>query len=433
MRLPAVVLPRLYADRLAVSGRNSGSLDIKFDQAEELALVDGLRDGREGTRVQGLSGVPARHYLGHASTEVGMGLWFRVDPVLHLVGVEAARHGAQTRLDAFRGHIPSGDWTNPGRGGYTLAVTVTEGPEDHGAHFMAWRLAHDRGSAEVIPIDVVAEEPDLLAPLGGVWPLEGLAAKKIALIGTGSIGSAAAEALASYGIRRLALIDPDRLHFQNFARHRVDPGNLGRYKVRALADRLLERDSVIEVEALALDVIYDADLLRPLLEEVDGVLISSDGVDSRRAANQLARRAELPAVFACVLADGAFGEILRIRPPRTGCLLCARAELLESGAMNPEPALDRGYGTGTRHLPMTAVGGDLGLIGQFAAKATVATLLEALGYREQRLPGDQAIVGLQPKPEIAAPFDLEHAGEVRWRQLPSPRAQCATCGGAEAR
>ena len=34
MKLPAVVLPRLYAEYLAASGRNSGALDVKFDEAE---------------------------------------------------------------------------------------------------------------------------------------------------------------------------------------------------------------------------------------------------------------------------------------------------------------------------------------------------------------------------------------------------------------
>ena len=428
MRLPALILPALYGAQIAASGKNSGSLDIKFDEAEQLALVDGLREGREGTRRQGLSAVPSRHYLGYATTEVGMGLWFRVDPALHLVGVEAARHGAATRLDAFREKVLGGDWVNPGRHAYTLAVTVTRFSEQAAPHFAAWRLEAEQGSAEMVPIDVVAEEPDLLSPLSGVWPLEELADKKLVLIGAGSIGSAAAEALAAYGIRQLVLVDPDRLHSDNFARHRVDPINLGRYKVKALADRLGERDPGIEVEALTLDVIYDADVIRPLMGEADGVLVSSDGVDSRRAANHLARRAVRPAVFACVLANGGFGEVLRIRPPRTGCLLCARAELLQSGAMNPEPSLDRGYGEGTRHLPMTAVGGDLGLVGQLAAKASVATLLADLGYREQRLPGDHAILGLQPKPNVAAPFDLERAGELRWRDLPPPRPDCPTCG-----
>ena len=95
--------------------------------------------------------------------------------------------------------------------------------------------------------------------------------------------------------------------------------------------------------------------------------------------------------------------------------------------MDPEATLDRGYGAGTRHLPMTAVGADLGLVGQLAAKAAVATLLQARGYRDQRLPGDHAVIGLRPLPGIAAPFDVERAGEVKWSELPAPRPGCPSC------
>jgi NAD(P)-dependent dehydrogenase (short-subunit alcohol dehydrogenase family) len=428
MKSPAIVLPRFYADRIAASGKNSGALDLKWDATEALAVVDGFREGLQGTRIQGLSAVPGRHYLGYASTNVGMGLWFRVEPVLHLFGIEAARRIAAVDLGAFRRHVVNGNWTNPGHGAYTLAITVTTLPETDRLDFAAWRLHPENDSAEMLPIDVAEEEFDLLAPLQGVWPVEDLAGKTIALIGAGSIGSAAAESLAAYGIHHLVLVDPDRLQSHNFARHRVHPKDLGRHKVTALFDRLQERDPAMKGEALTIDVVYDADLVRPILREVDVVLVSSDGVDSRRAANHLIYRANKSAVFACVLADGAFGEILRIRPPRTGCLSCARAALFDNGGMSPEPTLDRGYGEGTRHLPMTAVGGDLGFVGQLAAKAAVATILEGLGYREQRLPGDSAVMGLQPKPGMAPPFNIEFAGEVRWSQLPPPREDCPTCG-----
>lgn len=429
MKLPAIVLPQLYADRLASSGKNSGLLDVKFDPSEELGLIDGVREGQNGTRRAGLSTLPRDHHLGYATSVEDSALWFKVDPVLHLAGVDAFRHGAAIKLGAFRDHIPSGDWINPGPGGYTLVITLTEFGDPAETHFCAWRLQPDHDSAEVLPLDVVSEAPEVLDALRDAWPLEELAERRVLLIGAGSIGSVAADALAAYGVRRLILLDPDRLHLRNLARHRLGADQLGRYKVNGLADRLRARDPLIDVEPLPLNVIFDADIVRALLTEIDCVVVSSDGVESRRAANHLIRQAGKPAVFACVLADGGFGEILRIRPPRIGCLLCARAELVESGAMDPEPGLDRDYGTGTRHLPMTAVGGDLGLVGQLAAKAAISTLLEPFGYRDQRLPGDHAILGLRPKPDMASPFDIDRAGEVRWRELPPPRPNCPTCGG----
>jgi hypothetical protein len=176
-------------------------------------------------------------------------------------------------------------------------------------------------------------------------------------------------------------------------------------------------------------VIYDADVMRPLFAEADVVVVTSDGIDSRRTANHIARRAGTPAIFGCVLANGAYGEILRIIPA-VGCLLCARAELRQRGGIAPETTLDQGYGTGTRHLPMTAVTGDLGLVGQLAAKVAVATLLEPRGFRDQRLPGDHAVIGLRPLPGKPAPFDIEEAGAITWAPLPPARTDCPTCGSS---
>jgi hypothetical protein len=79
---------------------------------------------------------------------------------------------------------------------------------------------------------------------------------------------------------------------------------------------------------------------------------------------------------------------------------------------------------------MTAVGGDLGLVGQLAAKTAVATILDHKGHRDQRLPGDHAILALRPLPGMAAPFDLTGAGQVEWHPLPPPRDDCPTCGAA---
>jgi molybdopterin/thiamine biosynthesis adenylyltransferase len=427
MTAPLVLLPAKYAEAIVATGKNFGTLDLKFDALEQVVVVNGYRRGTTGSARAGLSDVPRNHYLRFAETYPARALWFRVRPELHVAAIDATRRDAAISLDGFRACLVNGEPARAVAGHTTIAVTATEPTELNEPPFAAWLLDPDQNLALQMSIEVVPEEIDLLKPLEDVWPLGELSSKTVALIGAGSIGSAAAEALAAYGIRRLVLVDRDRLRSHNFARHRVHPENVGRFKVNALATRLAERDPRMEVEAMPIDIVYDADYVRPMLREVDAVLVSSDGVDSRRAANHLSRRAAKSVVFACVLADGAFGEILRIRPPRTGCLLCARAELVATGGISPEPALDLGYGTGSRHLPMTAVGGDLGLVGQFAAKVAVATLLDDLGYREQRLPGDHAILGLQPKPDMAPPFDIERAGEVRWRALPPPREDCPTC------
>jgi molybdopterin/thiamine biosynthesis adenylyltransferase len=211
---------------------------------------------------------------------------------------------------------------------------------------------------------------------------------------------------------------------------RLRPSSIGRRKVNAVEEHLRGRDPGVRVVALPWDVIERADYLRPLLREMDAILVCTDGVEPRRVANHLAVRAGVPAILACVLENGALGEVLRVLPRKTGCLLCSRAALIETGGMDPEPSLDLGYGIGTRHLPMTAVGGDLATMGDLAAKITVATLLDRAGYREHQLPGDHAIVVLRGLPGLAAPFDAPHAATLRWRDAASPRPGCPSCATA---
>ena len=49
------------------------------------------------------------------------------------------------------------------------------------------------------------------------------------------------------------------------------------------------------------------------------------------------------------------------------------------------------------------------------------------GDHTQQVPGEHAIIGLRPTGDLAAPFDLSQAGDVRWSSIPRPRASCPTC------
>jgi molybdopterin/thiamine biosynthesis adenylyltransferase len=423
MTTELIVLPSYYADRIVGCGRPSGLIQIKQDPREGLFVVDGYTRGAKEGGVRGGSDWVREHYLAHASTDP-RGVWYRADPLLHALGVEGWRKSAALPLEHFRSAVEG--WIELNRDASALAITYAR-LNDGELNWQAWVLSEPEDSARLVRIAVVHEELPLLAPLLGHWPLEDLAGAHVVVIGAGSIGSAADDALSAYGVGHLTIVDPDRLLPHNFARHRADPRQLGRHKVNAERDRLLARDRHVQVDALALDVIYDADVMRPLFEQANAVLVAADGVDARRAANHIARRAGTPAIFACVLENGAYGEIIRTRPPQA-CLLCARAVLLDEDGIAPETTLDRGYGAGTRHLPMTAVGGDLALVGQVATKVTVATILEPLGHRDQRLPGDQVVIPLRPRPGLASPFDLDAALDLRWRALPDARPGCVTCG-----
>ena len=204
-------------------------------------------------------------------------------------------------------------------------IVVTHCPRGR-PEWAAWLLASD----EAEPLDIEVVHPPTTDPLPLLepqWPLGDLAGE-VAVVGIGSIGSAAALALAMYGVRKITLVDDDRLLWHNLVRHQCTRHSVGKYKVDAVAEAIRGRWPAAKVEALRLNVISDADLMRPLFRRCSLVLCAADGVAPRRVVSHLARRAEKTAVLACVLLDGVFGEVIRLRPwPGRGCLLCQRAYL----------------------------------------------------------------------------------------------------------
>lgn len=66
----------------------------------------------------------------------------------------------------------------------------------------------------------------------------GLRNKKVIIIGCGSVGSSVALHLVKTGVRRLHLIDPDSLMWENLGRHELGANDIGNNKALGLANRL---------------------------------------------------------------------------------------------------------------------------------------------------------------------------------------------------
>jgi molybdopterin/thiamine biosynthesis adenylyltransferase len=417
-----VLLPSSVVDAIRSAQAPWGTLIAQVVAHEGLAVITGsLARGQVGGRVA--SPFVVSHHAYSADITGGWGAWYRAEPQLHSEWLIARARDAQIQTAHVRSMIRQG-WREPGPDGFfvlTLADAADGTPE-----WCGWWVTDEYTR----PFNLVYfdEGEDALEPLRTYWPIEELGNFDVTLVGVGSIGSATLDALVEYGIRNVTIVDDDRLLQHNLVRHRLGPRDIGRRKVDALADRVRELHPHVMVTPLAKNVVDDANLMRPLFKRSDVVIATLDGIASRQVADHLAHWARVPIVLAAVLDDGGLGELLRFRPGfSTGCLKCHRAALRDAGAMDPEVEIDGGYGTGRVHRPMTAVGGDLAVIGQLAAKAAVATLLEARGHREQRLPGDHAIVGLQPAPDLAEPFDAAGPCAVAWFDLKPPRPDCPTC------
>lgn len=423
---PFVVLPREAARLIEDADSNTGQLGLQHLPSEEMYVV------RRVAKSGGSTQVDVRDYATlRWEGKVFVGQWMKKPaPRINESHLDLLVRGADICLPyaSFKEWLPS--LSDPGMNTGLVITYDPDVPKDwlaSGAQtFAAWLVSREG----VRPIPMAVEPANFgIQQLQGRWPVEHLQRAHVAVVGIGSIGGAAVQALAQFGVGGISLIDPDRFLWHNMVRHVLGRDAVGRYKVDAMRAELSKRWQDTDTHAHRLDVVEDAHLMRSLFAEVDLILCAADGIAPRRVVSHLARRASKPAILACVLDDGAIGEVIRLRPgPRHGCLLCLRASLRDRGAIDAEAAQELDYGTGFVHRPMTAVGTDLHLVGQFAAKAAVATLLEAQhGDHTQRLPGDHATIGLRPPGDMAAPFDLDRALQVAWGGLPRPRPDCVTC------
>lgn len=416
-----LLLPRAVADAL-MAGSGSGSLIVRIDPVDNVALVIGHRpDGSESGRADRTDPFVRRHYTSSAE-EGPLGRYRRASRDLHAMATWADRRDAHMKTSALRELLP-GRLNLNSTTEFTPVLTYAPDAEDPVPTWLAWWVSDThalRGNVHIVDPDIPAVQP-----LERAWPVATMADTHIAVIGVGSIGSAAAAALARAATGQLTLIDPDRLLQHNIIRHTLGLADLGRHKATALAQLLSERYPQLKVQPHGWDVTDDADIIRTRLTQWDVVVVATDGVESRLAANWLTAAAKVPAVFACVLENGALGEVL-LTAPNAGCLLCHRATQRDRGQLDPESGIDLGYGTGSRHRPMTAVGTDLQFVGQLAAKAAVATVLERSGLRDQRIGANHAAIGLRPDRSFPAPFDDLHNGSIRWTTF-TQRADCHVC------
>lgn len=422
------VLPAEAAAKMRAATAERGGLSMVRHKADDLWVVTMFQAGASGNRLP-VRPAAAQEALRRPESATYRGAWHRASveaQVAHYTLMH--RPGTSMAADRLVELLPG--LQRPRNDGALLVVAhcpdVLGLEEGHRLEeFAGWRVTRE----EAHPV-ALAVEPDSygIGQLVGHWPVELLKNKAVLVVGVGSLGSAAAAALAGYGVGRLHLLDPDRLLWHNVVRHVLGPRDIGRYKVQALAEHLGSRYDGLDVRPHVADVVGDADLVRGLLPDVDAVLCAADGIAPRRVVSHLARRAGKDAVLTSVLEDGALGEVLRLRrAPDHGCLLCRREDLYETGNMDPERAQERGYGDGDPHRPMTAVGPDIGLVGDLAAKVTVASVLERAGHADQRLPGEQLIVGLRLRHPYKAPFDPAMTGDVRWWPATPPRPGCVTC------
>lgn len=165
--------------------------------------------------------------------------------------------------------------------------------------------------------------------------------RKVALFGTGALGSFLAMELARSGIGRLSVLDCDDLSAGNTVRWALGRNYVGNPKVAAIAHEIGQAYPHTQVKPVALRLGANSipgDESKLLDEMLAGADIVVDATASLRVNDYLSRLAHergVPYIWLSTT-NGAWGGMVgRVRPDAHACWMCHRHHMTEGGTIKP--------------------------------------------------------------------------------------------------
>lgn len=161
----------------------------------------------------------------------------------------------------------------------------------------------------------------LLLPEFGLEGQARLGAAHALVVGAGGLGCPAALYLATSGIGRLTLADPDRVDLTNLQRqilYRVEA--VGTPKALAARDTL--RAVNPEVEVVALETRLEGEALEAAVAQADVVLDCCDNFATRHAVNRACLRHRRPLVSGAAIRFDAQLAVFDFRDAQAPCYAC---------------------------------------------------------------------------------------------------------------
>ena len=156
----------------------------------------------------------------------------------------------------------------------------------------------------------------------GLLRTEHMRERHVGIVGLGSGGSTIAVELAKAGVGRFTLIDHDRLELGNVARHACGVSDLGRFKTKAVRDRMLDKNPRVACITAEIDINERLDQTEQLLADCHLIIGATDGDRSRVNLNAIALASGTPAIFGRAISRAAGGDVLRVRPHQGPCVAC---------------------------------------------------------------------------------------------------------------
>jgi len=153
----------------------------------------------------------------------------------------------------------------------------------------------------------------------GTEGLERLRNARVAVVGCGGVGSAAADYLARSGIGYLRLIDQDIVDLSNLHRlHGASASDIYQPKAEVIANALSRNMPWLKIEAIV-DTAREANV-EELLGSVELIVDGLDNFRTRYVLNNYSIRTRVPYLFTSAIANQ--GHAALFQPPNNACLEC---------------------------------------------------------------------------------------------------------------
>lgn len=244
------------------------------------------------------------------------------DDVIHAtIGSDVALHGEDQIC--FRSEHSGVDLQPDAAPGASLLIVATRQGDE--CNLVAIQSPLSRAHSEVV---LLPTENSVFARHTTVLDSRILAGKSVAIFGVGSVGSMVAVELAKSGVGSLHLVDHDRVEIHNVSRHACGLSDLGRLKVRAVRDLILDRHAACLVTADAFDVLNDPDRVSEIVRRVDAVIVLTDNNASRLLINEACLENNTAAFFGRALTRAHALDVTRLRPGKSACYQCLIGTIL---------------------------------------------------------------------------------------------------------
>lgn len=207
-------------------------------------------------------------------------------------------------------------------GGYTLIGLLFQNIV--GGH----PLTNNLSSAKLTQLEIQRLDPSYLIHRGGGY--FDIRKTRTLLVGCGAIGGYVAHIVAQMGIRKLTIVDPDIMKFENTFRHILGSSSIGRHKVYGLKTEIERKYPYALIDPHPF-CIQDALKKRIKLSNFDLVVFATGNITTELHMNKLLRREKTGplAVYTWLEPYGIGGHSLLTRSRQHGCYHCLYTSVSE--------------------------------------------------------------------------------------------------------